>query len=320
MTTPSSITVTVPGSTMLLGEHAVLYGYPAVVCAVDQYVTLTLSPRDDRKIQIHSTTLGEYETNLDALVIQKPFQFILASIMQWKDKLERGFDLEIASEFSDQIGLGSSAAVTVATLAAIQQWLASGFDWEKLHQAGIEVIRQVQGLGSGGDILASIYGGIIYYRADSLKFDRFKTKLPIHLIYSGYKTPTVEVVKKVEKTAHAYPKIFSKLFLAMGECVEAGKKAIQDENWSQLGEIFNMHQGLQEALGVNDKNLHDIISQTRAFNTVLGSKISGAGLGDCILALGDLPQHCFPKDESQRKQGVKQIPISVSMKGVVLKN
>lgn len=311
-----SITIKVPGSSMLLGEHAVLYGYPALVCAVNQYMTVTLHPRKDRNIHIFSKTLGSYQTNLDHFSIEQPFDFILYAIEHWKEQLPSGFDLTIVSEFSHKIGLGSSAAVAIGTLAALQYWLTGTLEYSALQQIGIEVIRKGQGLGSGGDVLASVYGGILYYRSDSLKFEKISSALPIHLVYAGYKTSTVEVVRLVQKIAQTYPKIFSKLFLAMGQCVEDAKTLIQQERLEELGKVFNIHQSLQDAIGVNDQYMQAIINECCRLPDVLGAKISGAGLGDCVLILGKVPKNYFPRGKQQRGQGFRQIPVSVATTGV----
>src|SRR5689334_7689388 len=107
-----------PGSLMLLGEYAVLYGKPAIVCAVEKRMTVTLTPRTDQRIIIDSARLGHYETDLATLKIEKPFLFVLGALKHFQTKCRRGFNIEITAEFCDQIGFGSSAAVTVATLAA----------------------------------------------------------------------------------------------------------------------------------------------------------------------------------------------------------
>ena len=111
-----------PGSFMLLGEHAVLHGKPALVCALDKRIHITLTPREDQRIQIQSRLLGDYETTLSELKIEKPFQFVLATLKHFQGKVRRGCHIEITSDFSDTKGLGSSAAVTVATLAAMVTW------------------------------------------------------------------------------------------------------------------------------------------------------------------------------------------------------
>ena len=312
------IKTSAPGKVMLLGEHAVLYGYPAIVCAINKRVFVTLTPRVDKKIYIFSE-LGTHKTDLSTLIIKKPFQFVITAIRYYKElfDLNIGFDLEIKSEFSEKIGFGSSAAVTVATLSAIQQLINRSLDFDFLHKAGVQVVREVQGSGSGGDVAASVYGGIIYYHANSFKIEKIKSNPQINLIYSGYKISTVDVINKVSEIAKNYPKIFAKLFAGIGQCVESGKKALISKNWKKLGQIFNIHQGLLDALGVNNKIISELIYVSRQVKGVLGSKISGSGLGDCLLVLSDSKINNFKFSESQKSKNIHKISVVISEKGVI---
>src|SRR5690349_12767806 len=108
-----------PGSLMLLGEYGVLHGTPALVCAVDKRMCVTLTPRADERIEIESTLHGTYQTELNQIKIEAPFQFVLGALQHYQSKMRRGCDIKIESEFSDKMGLGSSSAVTVATLACL---------------------------------------------------------------------------------------------------------------------------------------------------------------------------------------------------------
>ncbi|TAK77140.1 MAG: hypothetical protein EPO11_03090, partial [Gammaproteobacteria bacterium] len=168
-----------PGSLMLLGEYAVLYGKPALVCAVDKRITVTLTPRTDERIEIHSELHGHYATTLSDVTIEKPFQFVLGALKHYQTRLKRGCDIKIVSDFSDQVGLGSSAAVTAATLAAIITWLNIKISPLELIRQGRDVIRQVQGMGSGADIAAAILGGIVGYQPQPLSAEKLSTLHPI---------------------------------------------------------------------------------------------------------------------------------------------
>jgi mevalonate kinase len=107
---------------MLFGEHAVLNGSMAIACALDKYITVTLTPRTDNKIVINSELLGKYETAIKEIKIEHPFQFVLSAITLYINKIKMGFDLSINADFSDKEGLGSSAAVTVATISVLEKY------------------------------------------------------------------------------------------------------------------------------------------------------------------------------------------------------
>ncbi len=304
--------ISMSGSTMLLGEHAVLRGYPALVCAVDRFIKVSLEPRSDNQIFIDSSAFGCFSSDLDNLHICKPFQFVLAALIHIKSKLPSGFNLSIESEFSDKIGLGSSAAVTVATLVVVQKWIESALNLDRLYQDGVSVVRKIQGIGSGADIAASVFGGVICYQMDPLKIERIECNLPISLVYVGYKTPTVEVVKKVNVLQENQPERFEELFKGIGDCVERSCQAIKKLDWLKLGRIFLEHQKLQEALGVSDETISEVIYEACKLKTVLGAKISGSGLGDCVVVLGDLPKNYFPMNEQQKERGIRQIDVNVA--------
>lgn len=278
-----------PGSIMLLGEHAVLHGYPAVVTAIDQQIKVQLIPRQDKKIIIRSA-LGEHQTQLDAINPVKPFDLVLTTIQQAPTQLHTGFELIIKSEFSDTVGLGSSAAVTVATVAVIHRYCGINLESELLFARAKEVILAVQGSGSAADVAASIFGlgGSILYRAEPFSIEKLPHQPAVSLIYCGYKTPTAEVIRLIDEKQQADEEKYNKLFAAIGQCAQQGADAIKQANWPQLGAIFNKQQDLMEALGVSDDTLNKIISHARAQTAVLGAKISGSGLGDCVVVLNDV--------------------------------
>ena len=103
---------------MLMGEHSVLFGEKALACAVDKYIHLSLIPCDKRTVTIKSA-LADYHSDLDSLTAHPDLSFVLAGISQFVDRLPSGFVLQIESEFSHTVGLGSSAAVTAGTVAVL---------------------------------------------------------------------------------------------------------------------------------------------------------------------------------------------------------
>ena len=277
-----------PGSVMLLGEYGVLFGKPALVCAIDKRIHVTLTPRHDTEIHIHSDLHGTYVTDLNDLRIEKPFQFVLGAIKQFQAKMRRGCDLSITSEFSDKVGLGSSAAVTVATLAALVTWLDIRILPLDLVRQGRNVIRECQGLGSGADVAASVYGGVVYYQAHPLAAEKLSVKIPLALYYTGFKTTTAEAVKRVQTHFTQYPQVFKQLCASIGQCATEGVAIIRRQDWQKLGDVMNIQQGLMEALGVSLPIIQHITGVLRNQEGITGAKISGSGLGDCVVALGEM--------------------------------
>ena len=122
---------------------------------------------------------------------------------------------------------------------------------------------------------ASVFGGVIAYRMKPLAIRKLHTTPSISVVYSGHKEPTVEVVKVVEELRKAQPKLFNVLFDLVDKSVPEATAAIESRNWSALGQILNLNQGLMDAMGVNTPALSEIVFALRSQPGILGAKISG---------------------------------------------
>ena len=301
-----AVKASAPGSLMLMGEHAVLRGQPAIVCAISKRMKIKLKPRADRTLVVHSA-LGEHETTLDELAPNDSFRFVLGAIRAVRSDFKQGFELDIKSEMSHQMGLGSSAAVTVATLAALAGALGRPLDPGALLDAGTKVIRKVQGgVGSGADVAASAYGGCLRYYAEPREAVKLPQAPALTVLYSGSKLPTPEVIALVEEKRQRQPETFAQLDALIGATVKRAFAAAAKGDWPALGELMNVNQGLMDALGVNNAKLAELVFALREDPQIYGSKISGSGLGDCVVGLGKA---------MRREWGVPALAIAVDPAG-----
>ncbi len=338
-----------------MGEHAVLYGHKALVFAINKRISATLSSISKPLISIRSQ-LGNYEISFDefeALISKKlksekniqefpaQFRFVMASVqykysdikqkllelrMQGQNECQ-GFELLIESEFNETLGLGSSAAVVIVSLAVLEKYLNPELDPELEHDLHAilsdahTIVHSVQGMGLGADLAASLFGGIIQYhyqqstcsKASSYSIESLENNnLPIMAVYSGSKTPTPIVVKQVENTAVQYPKLYQSLYQSIGECVMEALPAIKNKDLNSLGLLMNTHHELLAALGVSNQKLDDIQANLNNMPSIYGAKISGAGLGDCVIGLGKVEDGI--KDNEGK--AFQMIPISIERKGL----
>lgn len=308
------IKASAPGSLMLLGEYAVLHGKQALVCAIDKRISVIITPRSDKQIDISSSLYGHYSTDLSRIKIEKPFHYVLGVLQHVQAKLRYGCHIEIVSEFSDRMGLGSSAAVTVATLAAFISWLNIKMSPLDLLRQARNVIRQVQGVGSGADIAASIYGGIVGYQTQPLFAEKLSSLHPLTVLYAGFKTPTAEAIKRVQQSFANYGNLFRHLANSIGQCATEGIQLVRKSEWHKLGDIMNIQQGLMESLGVGGAPLTDMVQDLRKQSGIIGAKISGSGLGDCVVGLGQLSEAYHYTGEHP---GIQNIAISMTAQGVL---
>lgn len=304
-----------PGSLMILGEYAVLAGKPAITCAINKFIHVTLQPRQDTQIHIQSQ-LGTYTTSLETINVQPPFDYVLAALAL-NQPLPSGCELVISGDCESGIGLGSSAAVTIAVIVVLNQWLKrTTITAADLWHQGMQVIQHVQGVGSGADLAASIYGGVIVFQSNPLRVEQISTTLPLTAIYSGNKLKTIQAIQRVNKQRQQQPLFFAAIDEAMGELSTAAITFIKKQDWPTLGLLWNQAQEAMVKLGVSNELLDALLTTLRHEPTIFGAKISGSGLGDCVIGLGTLQQVIFPVDPSQRQAGVRQIPLAVSPTGV----
>jgi mevalonate kinase len=281
-----TITASAPGKLMLLGEHAVLHGRLAVVCAVNQRITVELTPRQDDAVHIQSE-LGTFAGRIDALSPERPFRFVIAALIA--GGIPGGCDLAIHSDFSDQVGLGSSAAVTVAVCAATDAWLGRETDPLDLVRRARDVVRTVQGgAGSGADVAASVFGGTLAYRADPLEITPLAADPQLTVVYSGSKTPTPEVIAIVDAQLAAEPDRVKAIFDDMNAASDAAALAVNEGDWAAFGRQLNAGGDLMTRLNLNTADITAIVAALDQQPDITGAKISGSGLGDCVIGLGTI--------------------------------
>lgn len=281
---------------MLLGEHAVLAGKQALVAALLPRIEVRLLPRTDTAVTVTSQ-LGSAHTCIKQFCLPNSLRFVCAAIKPHLHCLSTGFDLQIHSPLSHKQGLGSSAAVTVATLAAIRHWLRLPTHTTCMLQEAVAAVRQAQnGLGSGADVAASIVGGLLAFRCLPCPniVQQFAQTPPILLFYCGYKTPTPQVIDHVQQQHRHNMAAYAKICNAMDRLVTQALPICAQQKWRQLGPLLNQGHTLLAQLGVSTPLLNSMANTLHTTPNIWGAKISGAGLGDCVVAVGSSQKRDWP--------------------------
>jgi mevalonate kinase len=294
---------------MLFGEHSVLRGRESLVAAVEPRITVKLTPVKEKTITVQSS-LGTATTPIHSVSLGENLRFVEKALSLFQRRFSTGAHILIESKINPSVGLGSSAAVTVATLACLLRWLDLSEHPFTLLKKAIQVIKSVQGCGSGADAAASILGGVVQYGINPLSAIFLRENLPLTLVYSGKKTPTPEVIAYVKSLERSFPRVFESIFDSMEQVTLQASSAICRGNWKRLGKLMDIHNGLQQALLVGTEELSSIFWDLKRSKSIYGAKISGSGLGDSMIGLGTLK----PEDPCFRKQ----IPICVAREGVLI--
>jgi len=214
-----------------------------------------------------------------------------------------------------EYGLGSSSAVTVATIKAISEFFEIKMENKELFDLAYKTILDIQGVGSGFDLAAAIYGGILYFVTGGKLIEKIKVKnIPLVIGYSGEKADTPSLVKMVNEKLKENPKKINKIFDEIEEIVNSARIEIENENWKEVGKLMNLNQDLLKKLGVSSKKLENLI-KAALDSGAYGAKLSGAGGGDCMIAIADL-ENRKNVEMAIEKAGGKIIKLKVPGEGL----
>ncbi|MFC1786479.1 mevalonate kinase [Halobacteriota archaeon] len=252
-----------PGKIFLFGEHAVVYGEPAIACAIELRTSVRV--REGKKSKIASP-------------------YVAGAVKKISEVAEfEGVNIDIHSDIPTGSGLGSSAAVTIATLFALNIEFDVGLSKEDVAQLGHEVEREVQGAASLTDTFVSTMGGVIF-----LPSCKRLNSLNCGLVIgnTGLSSSTKEIVGQVAKLKDRHSDIIQPIFHIIGELAKKGEYLVEKKDYKNIGELMNINQGLLESLGVGRTELATQIYAARKAGA-FGAKITGAGGGGCMVALVD---------------------------------
>jgi len=275
-----------PGKVILFGEHFVVYGVKAILCAINKRVTVTAEKIKEGKISIKSD-IGDLELELNKPISEinsplKPFYYLANKIIQ---NQSTGIEIKIESDIPLGAGLGSSSACCVAGAAAISK-LFSEKTKEEILELAIEAERTIFENTSGADCTVCTYGGIIEYEKEK-GFIKIKSKPNFYLIIanSNIKHSTESIVSKVKQFKNEDTERFSKLCNDESKLIEDVLQLLKENNIQKLGQKVVQNQKYLETLGISNEKLKDMIKigQESSF----GTKITGAGDGGCVFSLTD---------------------------------
>ena len=260
-----------PGKAILFGEHAVVYGRHALVTAVNLRCHVEASRSSSIRI---TSPLGA--TSLDF----KVHPYVSFAIKRFSEvKKINGVKINIESEIPVASGLGSSAAVTVATLAALNAEFEGGLDNQDIFELARKVELDVQGVGSGTDPFVSTFGGAW----------QIPERKPVHLdmsflvVDTGEKSVTSEMVGGVAERRRALPEVYERIFDAIDAVALEAIKNVSD--LKGYPELFRINQALLKAIGVYSRKIEELVE--RLGKSGIAAKLTGAGGGGCVIGIGE---------------------------------
>ena len=277
-----------PAKVILFGEHFVVYGTGAILCAIDKKVTVTAESIKKNEISITSNigtlTLKPNIPTSEISSPLKPFYFLANKFLQTQEQ-KNGIKIKVESDIPTGAGLGSSSACCVAGAAAISKLFVTKSRKEILDLA-IEAEKTIFQNTSGADCTICTYGGIIEYNKDK-QFNKIESNCSFDLVIanSKIKHSTESVVSEVRKFKEKNEIEFSRLCKKESKLIEDVLRLLKQENITDLGNKINQNQEYLETIGISNNKLREMVKTGK--QNSFGAKITGAGKGGCIFALTD---------------------------------
>lgn len=271
------IRVSAPGKLILLGEHAVVYGKPAIVAAIAKRCFITLTPHKDKRIEILSKN---HEQSLDypAFIISQTLDYL-------KKKSPSGFTLFINSEIPVGSGMGSSSALAVSIAGAILLFLGEKFDKEKINNIAYLAEQKKHGNPSGVDNSASCYGGLLWFRKETQDL-KIISQIPFNIsekttknfltIFTGTpKESTKEMVNMVGEFTKKHPKFTQSIFDQQESLTRQLLVALKNKDREAIKNSIMRGEKNLESLGVVSPRVKSFIRKIEKKGGA--AKICGAG-------------------------------------------
>ncbi len=282
---------TAPGKIILFGEHAVVYGRPAIAAPVSQVrATAVVEASDQPGVHLIAPDLG-IRTLLDEADEEDAIAAVLRQV-QTAVNLPAFPDMSVTvtSQIPIASGLGSGAAITAAAVRALMDFLglariatpawvsALTYEVEKIHH----------GTPSGIDNTVVAYEQPVYFvrQRPQNQIEPFTVARPLRLLAAdtGARSSTKEVVLDVRRQWQAQPERFEALFDGCGVLAKAARRAIETGDEAEVGRLMNQNHQLLQEMTVSSPELDGLVAVAQAAGA-LGAKMSGAGRGGNLIAL-----------------------------------
>ncbi|MDK2948166.1 MAG: mevalonate kinase [Methanolobus sp.] len=267
------ITCSAPGKVYLFGEHAVVYGESAICCAIELRTKVSVEKSDEIIIE---SVLGRTGLDHD----NHPYvSYVIEKMRQFTDI--QGVHIVIESQLPVGSGLGSSAAVTVASIQALNHLYECGLSLEDIATTGHEIERMVQGNASPTDTYVSTMGGVVMI-PQRKKLDLINC--PIVVGNTHKFSSTKELVGNVAKLRSDFPSVVEPILSNIGQMSILAERLVAEGDYETIGKLMNINQGLLDAIGVGSAELSSLVYAARGSGAI-SAKITGAGGGGCMVAL-----------------------------------
>ncbi len=274
------------GKAILLNEHFVVYGVPAIVSAIGKYTVAKLNPIDKPGWSIidnRKATPNYKEEKIDQQKDSINRIFKKMGI----DLSKKGLEITLNGTLYCASGIGASAASCVAITRAISEHFNLNMLDEEINEIAFEGEKGYHGNPSGIDNTASTFGGLIWFEKDEDKvMDKISIPAPIEIVMgnTGKVADTAAAVAGVRNRREKNPEKYKEIFDRAENIAYLARNALLNEDYRELGKLMNENHKLLQQIEVSSRELDFLVKLARD-NGAIGAKLTGGGLGGSIIAL-----------------------------------
>ncbi len=287
----TALTVKSPAKTILFGEHAVVYGHPAIAVPFNAvHLKISIFPRPD--LPSGTVTIRNAQSGFEQLLadlehahpIHAAFQLVM---QQLEIDAFPASDLVISSTIPIASGLGSSAALSVTLMRSLSQFLGTRFTDERINQLAFEIEKIQHGSPSGIDNTVITYNRPVFFaKGKPVEFLGFSKPITLIVADTGIPSLTKEAIRLVKANLEAEPQVNQDLLSQIGRIAKDARQALSQGNIEVAGQLMNENQAALRSLGVSSIELEHLV-QIALEEGAFGAKLCGGGMGGNMIALVD---------------------------------
>ncbi len=306
-------TATAPAKIILFGEHAVVYGRPAIavpITHVQASATVEGGPPGS------GCTLIANDVNrtvrLADAAPNDPLAAIVRVTLKRLNAPEPDVTITIHSTIPIASGMGSGAAVSTAIARALAAHLGHSLNNETASSLVFEVEKLYHGMPSGIDNTVIAHARPLFFVKNKF-IETFVLKSPLHILIAdtGIRSSTKVVVGDVRAVWEADRERYDKLFMSIGQISVMARASLETGEQSALGALMDGNHWLLRQVGVSSSELDRLVQAAREAGA-LGAKLSGAGRGGNMIALVTEEAQTAVAEAMQQAGAKSVIPTVVS--------
>jgi mevalonate kinase len=275
------------GKVILVGEHAVVYGVPAIAVGVGVAAIASVEVSGSPSLVLGERRWELAEPGAAASAEARAFH-ALVDALAGRPGAAPTLAAEVVLHQPSGVGLGASAAIAVSLARAVSDALGK----PAAQRPPAEILAAAQawenvfhGKASGVDAAAAYHGGCLWFEPPSPAQPlQLTERLPLAVAVAGPAASTRRMVESVAALRQAQPQRVDQVLRSIRDLVLEAREALRLGRWRELGALLDQNHGLLGDLGVSTPTL-DAACQLARGAGALGAKLTGGGGGGCVLAL-----------------------------------